>query len=76
MIRSPSLPRLAGILVAVGAPAHLVGFGLAQLVSPTLWPIAVAGSIGLGAGLAWPGYRLWRSPVPAGRSRIEGGTLR
>ena len=76
MIRSPSLPRLAGILVAVGAPAHLIGFGLAQLVSPTLWPMAVAGSIGLGAGLAWPGYRLWRSLVSADRSRIERRTLR
>ena len=54
MIRTASLPRLAGILVAVGAPAHLIGFGLAQLVSPALWSIAVAGSISLGA-LAWPG---------------------
>jgi hypothetical protein len=70
VIRSAALPRLAGILVAVGGPAHLLGFGLAQLVSPGLWPIAVAGSISLGAGLAWPGYRLWRDPAPAGRSRI------
>ena len=59
IIRTASLHRLAGILVAVGAPAHLIGFGLAQLVSPALWWIAVAGSISLGAGLAWPGYRLW-----------------
>lgn len=71
MIRAAPLPRLAGILVAVGAPAHLIGFGLAQLVSPTLWPIAVVGSISLGAGLAWPGYRLWRSPVAANRSGVE-----
>ena len=69
MTRSPSLPRLAGILVAVGAPAHLLGFGLAQLVSPALWPIAVVGSISLGAGLAWPGYRLWSRPAAADRSR-------
>ncbi len=33
MIRTASLPRLAGILVAVGAPAHLIGFGLAQLTA-------------------------------------------
>ena len=40
MIKRASLPRLAGILVAVGAPSHLIGFGVAQLVSPALWPIA------------------------------------
>ena len=67
MIRTVSLPRLAGILIAVGAPAHLIGFGLAQLVSPSLWWIAVAGSISLGAGLAWPGYRLWHPRATAGR---------
>ena len=61
MARTPSLPRLAGILVAVGAPTHLLGFGVAQLVSPSLWPIAVVGSVILGAGLAWPGYRLWHT---------------
>jgi hypothetical protein len=65
MIRPAVLPRLAGILVAVGGPAHLIGFGLAQLVSPSLWPIAVVGSISLGAGLAWPGYRLWHPSVAA-----------
>ncbi len=59
MTRTPSLPRLAGILVAVGAPTHLLGFGVAQLVSPSLWLIAVVGSVILAAGLAWPGYRLW-----------------
>src|ERR671910_610192 len=58
MIKTASLPRLAGILVAVGAPAHLIGFGLAQLVSSTLWWIAVAGSVSLGAGLAWPGLAI------------------
>ena len=59
MTRTPSLPRVAGILVAVGAPTHLVGFGLAQIVSPSLWPLAIVGSVILGAGLGWPGYRLW-----------------
>ncbi len=47
MTRSASLPRLAGILVAVGGPAHLLGFGFAQLVSPALWSIAVIGSVSL-----------------------------
>jgi hypothetical protein len=30
MIRTASLPGMSGILVAVGAPAHLLGFGIAQ----------------------------------------------
>jgi hypothetical protein len=50
-------------LVAVGAPAHLLGFGIAQLVSTAAWPIAILGSVSLGAGLAWPGYRLWHAPA-------------
>jgi hypothetical protein len=29
------------VLVAVGAPAHLLGFGIAQLVLTTAWPIAI-----------------------------------
>jgi hypothetical protein len=61
MIRTAGLPRLAGILVAIGAPAHLIGFGVAQLVTPALWPIAIVGAVSLGAGLAWPGYLLWRA---------------
>ena len=55
-----SLPRLSGVLVAVGAPAHLLGFGLAQLVSVAWWPVAILGAVSLGAGLALPGIRLWR----------------
>ena len=27
------------------------------------WPIAILGSVCLGAGLAWPGYRLWQTPA-------------
>jgi hypothetical protein len=63
MIRTPTLPRWSGVLVAVGAPAHLLGFGVAQLVSTAAWPIAILGSVSLGAGLAWSGYRLWRTPA-------------
>jgi hypothetical protein len=63
MIRTATLPRWSGVLVAVGAPAHLLGFGIAQLVSTAAWPIAILGSVSLGAGLAWPGYRLWHMPA-------------
>jgi hypothetical protein len=63
MIRTATLPRWSGIPVAVGAPAHLLGFGIAQLASTAAWPIAILGSASLGAGLAWPGYRLWRTPA-------------
>jgi hypothetical protein len=63
MIRTAAFPRWSGVLVAVGAPAHLLGFGIAQLVSTAAWPIAILGSVSLGAGLAWPGYRLWRTPA-------------
>ena len=61
MIRTAALPRWSGVLVAVGAPAHLLGFGIAQLVSTAAWPIAILGSASLGAGLAWAGYRLWHT---------------
>lgn len=62
MTRTGSIPRLAGMLVAAGGPLHLLGFGLAQLVTTALWPIAILGAVSLGAGLAWPGYRLWHTP--------------
>jgi hypothetical protein len=71
MIRTGALPRWSGVLVAVGAPAHLLGFGIAQLVTTAAWPIAILGSASLGAGLAWPGYRLWRTP-PASDLLVSG----
>jgi hypothetical protein len=37
--------------------------GIAQLVSTAAWPIAILGSVSLGAGLAGPGYRLWHTPA-------------
>jgi hypothetical protein len=61
MTKTATLPRRSGVLVAVGAPAHLVGLFVSLLVSTTAWPVAVLGSVSLGAGLAWPGYRLWRT---------------
>jgi hypothetical protein len=63
MIRTATLPYWSGVLVAMGAPANLLGFGIAQLVSTAAWPIAILGSASLGAGLAWPGYRLWHTPA-------------
>jgi hypothetical protein len=63
MIRTSTLPRWSGVLVAVGAPAHLLGFGIAQLVTTAAWPIAILGSVCLGAGLGWAGYRLWQTPT-------------
>jgi hypothetical protein len=63
MIRTATMPRWSGVLVAVGALAHLLGFGMAQLVSTAAWPIAILGSVSLGAGLAWPGDKLWHTPA-------------
>ena len=63
MIRTVTLPRWSGVLVAVGAPAHLLGFGIAQLVTTAAWSIAILGSECLGAGLGWAGYRLWQTPT-------------
>jgi hypothetical protein len=62
MTKTATLPRASGLLVAVGAPAQVVGFALAQTVSPALWSLAILGSVALGAGLAWPGYQLWQKP--------------
>jgi hypothetical protein len=74
MIRTASLPRTSGILVAVGAPAHLLGFGIAQFVSPIFWVIAILGSLSLGAGLAWPGYLLWRASLASNQLTSNNGT--
>jgi hypothetical protein len=63
MIKTATLPRSSGLLVAVGAPIQVFGFGLAQTVSPALWSLAVLGSVALGVGLAWPGYQLWQKPA-------------
>jgi hypothetical protein len=46
-----------------GYSGSLLGFGMAQMVSTAVWPIAILGSASLGAGLAWPGHRLWRAAV-------------
>jgi hypothetical protein len=63
MAKTASFPRPSGLLVAVGAPVQLVGFALAEFASPALWAVAVLGSVALGAGLAWPGYRMWQRPA-------------
>jgi threonine dehydrogenase-like Zn-dependent dehydrogenase len=72
MIRTAALPRWSGLLVAVGAPAHLLGFGIAQLVSTAAWPVAILGSVCLGAGLGWASCRLWQTPTAADRNRTSG----
>jgi hypothetical protein len=74
MFRVATLPRWSGVLVAVGAPAHLIGFGVSQLVSTAAWSIAILGSVSLGAGLAWSGYRLWRGPAVPDALRSEEST--
>ena len=61
--KTTTMPRLSGVLMAVGAPAHLLGFGLAQFVSPAIWLVTILGSVSLGVGLAWAGHRLWRTPA-------------
>ena len=66
MASRTTLPRACGLLIAVGAPAQVLGFGLAQLASPAWWALAILGTLALAAGLAWPGYGLWRR---AGRLR-------
>ena len=71
MIRSSALARWSGVLVAVGAPAHLLGFGMAQLVSVALWPVAVLGAVSLGAGLALPGFRLWQTGAASSAARSQ-----
>ena len=58
-----ALPRWSGVFVAVGAPAHLLGLGISLLVSTAAWPVAILGSVSLGLGLGWSGYRLWRAPA-------------
>ena len=62
MARSRVIPRWSGILVAVGAPLFLVGAAIALLVSPTFWFVTILGSLALGSGLAWSGYRMWANP--------------
>jgi hypothetical protein len=63
MAKTATLPRAAGLHVAVGAPSQVFGFALAQTVAPALWTVAILGSVALGAGLAWPGYQLWQNPA-------------
>jgi hypothetical protein len=71
MIRTATLPRWSGMLVAVGGPVHLIGFGISQLVSTAAWVVAVLGAASLGLGLGWPGYRLWRTPSVSDRLPVQ-----
>jgi hypothetical protein len=58
-----ALPRWSSVFVAVGAPAHLLGLGISVLVSTAAWPVAILGSVSLGLGLGWSGYRMLRAPA-------------
>jgi hypothetical protein len=76
MAKTATLPRSSGLLVAMGAPIQLLGFAMGQFVSRALWTIGILGSVALGVGLAWPGYRMWQhrrpdplSPAPAAADR-------
>ena len=60
--RSRVFPRWSGILMLVGAPTHLEGFGIAVLVSPAFWFVAILGGLALGSGLAWCGYQMSLEP--------------
>jgi hypothetical protein len=71
MTKTITLPRLSGVLVAVGGPAHLLGFGISQLVSTTAWVVAVLGAVSLGAGLAWPGYLIWCKPAASDQRPVD-----
>ena len=82
MMRIRALPRLAGLLVAVGAPAHLLGFGLSQLVATAWWVVAVLGAVSLGARPGLGGLptvanrvRLGSASSPAKGASIATGTL-
>jgi Type II CAAX prenyl endopeptidase Rce1-like len=63
MIRTATPPRWSGVLVAVGAPAHLVGFRDSSAALDRRVAGRDLGSVSLVAGLAWPGYRLWHTPA-------------
>jgi hypothetical protein len=73
MTRTVTLPRLSGVLVAVGGPAYLLGWGISQLVSTAAWLVAVLGALSLGAGLAWPGYLIWQNRQLQTRDRSTRG---
>lgn len=55
IVIAKSIARWSGIAMAIGAPLHLVGFGVAQLGRPALWFIAIVGAFLLGGGLVSTG---------------------
>jgi hypothetical protein len=59
-VRTVTLPGWAACR-ALGVPADLLGFGIAQLVL-TAGPLAILGCVSFGAGPAWPD-RLWQKPA-------------
>jgi hypothetical protein len=61
MIRTSTMPRWSGVLIAVGAPAPpaRLRYRPARLDCRVVG--ALLGSVSLAAGLVWSGYRMWRT---------------
>ena len=81
MIRTAALHRWSGLLVAVGAPAHLLGFGIAQLVltapgrsRSSAACVSAPGSAGRAVGSGR--HRPRRSNRTSGRHGVAVGCLR
>jgi hypothetical protein len=60
LAKSDGIARWSGLLVGIGAPAHLLGFGVAQFAAPGLWFVAVLGALAIGGGLSLVGSRMGR----------------
>ena len=60
LIRTVTLRHWSG--VCSGAPDHLAGFSIAQRLDRRV-ASTDRGQRSLGAGLAWPDYRLWHTPA-------------
>ena len=60
LAKSNATPRWSGLLVGIGAPTHVIGFGVAQLAAPGLWFLAVLGAVALGGGRSLVGSQMAR----------------
>jgi hypothetical protein len=62
VMRSPGLPRWAGLLIALGILASFMGAGL-----PGLFIARIVGGVVFALGLMWLGYALW---APRSEARV------
>jgi hypothetical protein len=63
-MRARVLPRLGGLLIAIGAPIYFLGAPAIPVLGPESVIVTVIETIGataFGAGFAWLGYSLWSS---------------